>query len=110
MHRMEPTAYKIVSPEAAAYIWRISDARLRRLALDGKLKHVSVTGWGKASRAYSFEACRERWGEPDADRLCLLSRFDLFQVTGEGGAVWELYVKRPAVVDSDGKLAVSMER
>ena len=105
---MKQLTFKIVAPEAATYLWKISDARLRRLALDKKLPHVTVKGWGrKPCRAYSFDACAERWGEPDPDRLCLLATFHILQVTGAGGAVWELYVPRPTVL-VDGDLAVSM--
>lgn len=104
-----PPIIRVVSPEAAAYLWRISDARLRRLALDGKLAHATIKGWGrKPCRCFAFDACVERWGSPDPDRLSLLLCLSLLQVTSEGAAVWELYVPRPRIAVGDDDLAVSM--
>ena len=105
----EAPTIRIVTPEAASFMWRISDARLRQLALEGKLEHVTVKGWGrKPCRAYSFEACRKRWGDPDPDRQSLLLCLSLFQLTGRGAATWELYLPRPRIAVGDDDLAVSM--
>ena len=106
----KPPILKAATPAAASYLWRISDSRLRRLALDGKLPYRIVTGWGrKPSRAYSFDACVKRWGQPDPDRLCLLLKIELVQITGDGGTIWELLVTRPVVLDQAGDLATTME-
>ena len=105
-----PPILKAATPAAASWLWRISDSRLRRLALDGNLPYRIVTGWGrKPSRAYSFDACARRWGQPDPDRLCLLMTIELLQITGAGAATWELLVTRPVVLDQAGDLATTME-
>ena len=105
-----PPIVKVATPAAASYLWRISDSRLRRLALDGNLPFRIVTGWGrKPSRAYSYDACVERWGAPDPDRLSLLLKIELVQITGDGAATWELLVTRPVVLDQAGDLATTME-
>ena len=58
---------EIITPEAAAYLFGVADAWLRRLALDGRLPFLTVkTSGRKPSRAYSFAACVERWGDPDS--------------------------------------------
>ena len=104
-----PETFRIITPHAASWLWRRSDARLRRLALDSKLPHRTLKGWGrKPSRVFSFDACVERWGEPDPDRLCLLLTVTMFQVTSKGSATWELITARPHVVGDDGVLAVDM--
>ena len=101
---------RVCTPAAASYLWRISDARLRRLALDGALPFRTVKGWGrKACRVYDFEACRARWGEPDPDALDLLLRLELIQIANRGGVRFELFTPRPVVVDHNGDLATSME-
>ena len=83
---------------------------MRRLRLDGKLATRRVEGWGgRPFRAYSFDDCRARWGEPDPDRLSVLLKVSVQQFTSDGGAIWELYAVRPMVVDEAGELAVNME-
>ena len=83
---------------------------MRRLALDGVLPFRTLHGWGrKASRAYLFDACRDRWGEPDADRLGMLLSIPTLQVTSAGSVIWEVMVTRPVVQDGDGEMAVTME-
>ena len=105
-----PKRFCLVTPSAAAYLWRISDARLRRLALDGKLPYRTLRNWGgKPSRAYDFDTCRERWGEPDADRLDLLLRLTSYQLGREDAVIWEILAPRPVVLDESGDLAFSME-
>ena len=102
-----PPVAQIITPSAAAWLWPVSDARLRRLALDGDLPFVTIRGWGrKPSRAYSFAHCVGRWGDPPADRLALLLRLQLTQITGSGGRTWEVMVIRPSVLTGDGELAV----
>ena len=106
----KPPILKAATPAAASYLWRISDSRLRRLALDGKLPYRIVTGWGrKPSRAYDYASCCKRWGQPDPDRLCLLMTIELLQITGDGAAAWELLVPRPVITDQAGDLATTME-
>ena len=107
---MEPRHITIVTPQAASWLWQISDARMRRLALDGKLAYRIVHGLGsKRSRAYDFAACVERWGEPDPDRLEGLLRISSLQVTAKGGAVFELLTPRPVVLDHAGDLSTDLE-
>ena len=109
MAKHAPTI-QLVTPRAAAYLWRRTEARMRRLRLDGKLQTRRVEGWGsKPFLAYSFESCRARWGEPDANRLALLLKVEVLQIAGDGGAVWELIAPRPIVVDDAGNLAVTLE-
>ena len=110
MPRQAPIV-KIVSPAAAAFLWQISDARLRRLALDGAMPYRRIRGWGrKGSRAYLFDACCDRWGSPDPDRLALLQTVSLLQVSGKGGVIWELTTPMPVVLDQDGDLATTFEK
>lgn len=71
----------------------------------------TLRGWGRRPcRVYSFDACIERWGEPDPDRLCLLLRIVLpVHARANDAACWELFTPRPLVVDEHGDLAVTME-
>ena len=104
-----PARYSVITPHAAAYVFRISDARLRRLALDGRLRTRTLAGSGwKPCRVYDVDELSSRW-EADTDRLRLLLKVEIFQVLRTGGAVWQVYMPRPAVVDGDGELAVTME-
>ena len=106
-----PPTFPIVTPQAAAYLFGVSDARLGRLALDGRIPYLMVRSSGrKPCRSYSLAACAERWGEPDPDRLSLMLRLPLLQITGAGGAVFDLIMPRPVIETADGDLAISMER
>ena len=105
----EPETFRVLTPAAASYVFGVSDARLRRLALDGALpfRTLAGTGW-QPCRVFRFEDCAARW-EPDLDRLGLLLKVSLLQL-GRGGAMrWEVYMPRPHVVDGDGELASGME-
>ena len=104
-----PPPVRIVSPAAAAFLWGRSEARMRRLRLDGALPTRRVEGWGgKPFLAYSYEACCARWGEPDPDRLAALLNVQVLQITSAGSAVWEVIAPRPVVVDENGELAVNI--
>ena len=105
----QPDRYTLIVPSAAAWLFRRSDARLRRLALDGELPTRTVKWASKPARAYLYTSLVERWGKPHPDRLGALLRLESFQVTSEGGAVWEILVLRPVVLDDAGDLAISME-
>ena len=101
---------KIITPAAAAWVWRCGDAKLRHLALAGKLPFRFVKLPGRARwRAYSVASLIEILGEPDPDRLGLLLRVDLLQVAGGSGAHWILFMPRPSVETEDGNLAVDLE-
>ena len=105
-----PPIIQIVTPAAAAYLFGVSDTRLRRLALDGRIPYLIVRTTGrKPTRAYSFAACVERWGDPDPDRLTLLLRLSLTQLSDGGAATFDLITTRPWVENADGGLATSME-
>ena len=101
----DPARTTIILPSAAAWLWRISDARLRRLAIDGALPYRRVARWGagRPARAYLFEACVARWGEPDPDKLAGLVRIEINQLSSAGPALWELLALRPLVERGDGK-------
>ena len=104
----KPRRIVVITPHAAAYVFRVSDARLRRLALDGKLRTRTLSGSGwKPTRVYSFDDCAKRW-LLDLDRLGLLVKLELTQI-GDGAATWQVYMARPAIVDRDGDLATTME-
>ena len=81
---------------------------MRRLALDGKLPYRTVRGLGpKPCRAYEWDACCSRWGEPDPDRVVLLLTITAYQMSSKGAAVFEILTPRPVVLDDDGRLATS---
>ena len=109
-----PNNHKLVLPPAATYLWRVSDARMRQLAIDGVLGFRLVEGFGRRpTRAYLWSDLVKRWGQPDADRLDLLLKIDVLQI-GElcagsqpGTAVWTIYFPRPVVIDEAGNLATS---
>ena len=86
----------------------------RRLALDGKLPfRVVRTGWGaKKCRAYSFDACVARWGDPDPDRLAMLEpgAQRVNQVDSRGGTAWKLYAPLPTIEAEDGGFARPFDR
>ena len=102
---------QVITPVAASWIWKISDARLRRLAIDGKLPYRTLVNWGgKPSRVYFFDACVSRWGAPDGDRLSMLLGMTAYQVRGsEGATIWEILTVVPSVLDHDGDLAIHLE-
>ena len=101
-----PKTIRIITPAAACYLWQRSDGLLRRLALDGKLAYRTIHGLGpKPMRGYLFDACVERWGEPDQDRLGFLVTVTSYQVGKDVGAVWEILMRRPHVLDEGGDLA-----
>ena len=104
-----PTTAKVITPIAASWIWKISDARLRRLAIDGQLPHRTLHGWGKPTRVYFFDACVSRWGAPDDDRLSLLMTLTAYQMRSPGSTIWEILTVRPKVLDDDGDLAIQLE-
>lgn len=96
MSRQAPTI-RLVTPAAAAYLWRISEARMRRLRLDGELRTRTVRWGSKPFHAYEFESLRERWGEPDADRLDLSLTVKWTDATA--AVTWELIAVLPRVED-----------
>ena len=104
-----PTRVTLITPVAASWIWQISDARLRRLAIDGKLPHRTLRGWGKPTRVYFFDACVERWGAPDDERLSMLMTVTAYQIRSPGATLWEIMTVRPTVLDDDGDLAIHLE-
>ena len=105
---MVPTPKNVIliTPRAGAWLWRISATRLRQVALDGALPYRTVRNITTPGRAYMFDACVARWGEPDPDRLSLLLAIDVLQGTGRGAAVFTIYTPRPVVLDADGELAI----
>ena len=105
MPRKANTA-KVITPVAASWIWKISDARLRRLAIDGKLPYRTLRGWGKPTRVYFFDACVSRWGAPDEDRLSLLMTLTSYQIRSHGATIWEILTVRPHVLDNNDELAI----
>ena len=104
-----PTRATLITPIAASWIWKISDARLRRLAIDGKLPHRTLRGWGKPARVYFFDACVSRWGAPDDERLSMLMKLTSYQMRTPGATIWEILTVRPKVLDDDGDLAIQLE-
>ena len=96
-----PETHAVLTPAAAAYVFGISDARLRRLALDGRLRTRTLTGTGwKPSRVYFLDDLRARWAEVP-DRLDLLLKVSLLEIGRETGTLWEVYMPRPRVVDTE---------
>ena len=96
MSRQAPNI-QLVTPAAAAYLWRISEARMRQLRLDGELK-TRVVRWGnKPFHAYTVESCRARWGDPDSDRLDLTLTVEWIDATA--AVTWELIAVLPRVED-----------
>ena len=94
-------------PQAAAWLFRVSATRMRKLAIDGKLPFVRVHGiHPQPTRAYPMDALAARWGEPDPDRLAHLVALSLPQITPEGATVWQLHTVRPTVVGEDDELKI----
>ena len=101
---------QVITPVAASWIWKISDARLRRLAIDGKLPYRTLRHWGgKPTRVYFFDACVSRWGAPDDERLSMLMTLTAYQVRSVGATIWEILTVLPTVIDDDGDLAIQLE-
>ena len=98
---------RLVTPNVASRLFGISDARLRRLALDGKLPYRIAHGLGgRPCRAYPWAWLVERYGAPDPDTVRLLTvAIECLQI-GEGVAVWELLIAHPSIRTVDGGLAV----
>ncbi len=91
---------RLVTPAAAAWLWGISTARMRRLRLDGKLRTRTVRWGGKPFQAYEFESLRERWGDPDPDRLDMTVKVEWGDLTvprDVGGVKWVLHEVLPHV-------------
>ena len=109
MNTLQPNRYRVITADAAAWLWRKSAAYLRQLALKGKLPHQWTEIHGKRARLFAFEPLAARFGEPDPGRLGLLLELELKQVTGKGMAVWTVYMPRPPILTADGDLAVTME-
>ena len=107
---MKPPTFTIISPESAALLFGVTPAWIRRLAVAGEIPSVVLrTSGRKACAAYSFDACVERWGAPDPDRIALMVHVPLMQTTGAGAAIFNLIMPRPMLETADGDLAISME-
>ena len=93
-------------PSAAAWCWRITADRMRRLALDGRLEFRVVRGVvPQASRAYTFDALVARWGDPDPDRFSMLHCFEVLHLTGPDpnvGVMYEIHAMTPSVDYHEG--------
>ena len=98
-----PPRVRLITPSAASYVWRISDARMRKLALDGDLAFRMLRWNGKPCRAYDFDACVARWGRPDPHRITLLMTSESFQITGPTPVVYEILAPRPVVLDQENE-------
>ena len=109
MTTRQPYTCTIITADAAAWLWRKSPARLRQLALKGKLPHQWTVLHGHRIRAFAIEPLAARWGAPDPDRLGLLLCHEDQNMTGRGRAIWTLYMMRPPILTADGDLAVTME-
>ena len=97
----------IITPKAAAYLFGVSDARMRDLAGSKRLDFRLLSGLSpRPMRAYLLEACIERWGEPDRDRLALLRESRIVQITSGGGIEWILYSPVLYVENAAGDLAI----
>ena len=107
---MKPPTLNIVAPESAAILFGVTPAWIRRLAVTGEIPYVVLrTSGRKPCAAYSLEACAERWGAPDPDRIALMVHVPLMQTTGAGAAIFNLILPRPMLETADGDLAISME-
>ncbi len=105
----EPTYIRVITPAAAAYLWRKSPVTLHNL--DAGFAGVWLKESGrKPCRLFSFKTLCERWGEPDDNRLAMLEIRELpMHITSDGGTVWELVSPRPMVVDQDGNMALELK-
>ena len=86
----------LILPNAAAWVFGVSEARMRRLALDGVLPYRTVRGIGRPCRGYLLDALHERW-EADPDRLGMLHIFDTLHVRSRGAVNCEIYAAPPRV-------------
>ena len=108
----EPKEFTIVTPAAASRLWQISDARMRRLAIDGKLPFRIVTNIGpKPTRCYDYDSLVERWGyPPDPDRMVNCQRLTAYNIGEKRGTIWTILTLRAHVYDQEGKLAFDFDK
>ena len=108
---IEPKKYTIVTPAAASWLWQISDARMRRLAIDGKLRFRIVRNIGpKPTRCYDFDALVERWGDPpDPDRIETIQRLTAYNLGKKRSTIWTILTLRVHVEDHVGELAFDFD-
>ena len=98
---------RLVAPNVASRLFGVSDARLRRLALDGEAPHRVAHGLGgKPCRAFSWGWLVDRYGEPDPDAVRILTVAIECLEIGATVAVWELLIAHPSIRTVDGGLAV----
>ena len=105
----KPPRIDVITGAAASWVFGVSLAELRRVAIAGAVPVRRVKHLGpRTCNAYDLTACRQRW-PADPERLSMLARAELLQIDSRRSAIWNLYSIRPSVTDDDGNLATEFE-